>query len=69
MDLQHTADSRRMLDRDPHPPTGGDDRAAPEYDGQDLAWRRSLADDTRRRIVNRAGAATAVGGDQAEPPF
>jgi hypothetical protein len=66
MDLQHAADRARMSERDRA--AGRDEDDGPEYDGQDLAWRRSQAGYIRHRVKERARHAFHA-GRLDDPPF
>jgi len=67
MDLQQAADQARMLER--QSAAGGGDRAAGEYDGQDLAWRRSFADHVRYRLKQPPRWTSNAAGAPDKPPF
>jgi hypothetical protein len=65
IDADHTAHAR-AAERDLHGEQENR-RGRDEYDPQDSAWRRSLADHTRRRIHEAAGH--CAGWQGPAPPF
>jgi hypothetical protein len=66
MDLRHASHQARKRER----AAGGHEWTVSEYDGQDLAWRRRLADHIRYRLKQQTRwTSNAARGYDDPPPF
>jgi Arc/MetJ family transcription regulator len=65
IDLRHAAGQARKREH----AEGGHDRTVSEYDGQDLAWRRSLTDHIRYRLKQQTRWTSNAASRGDDPPF